>query len=415
MFVAPITDDDCYTETIMDSFKSSYSNSPDIISAKRIFNIHGGVNLDKFRCEGVHRIGVTIINTAVLCGQFHIDTKYNPDSVLVKTIYHGTINVPADVLGDNSQVHPEMLAESTLMLDDAYTSVMGLFPNNLTKSFVPLASSILCVKQLNKALKTFDTGISIYTDGDMVMKLEMSVDGDQFNVVLPIPSPQFYSRHHAQVNREEPIISKSERLDPSKILDENTEFNMVDLNIGIPIFDDGLSRTKTHGVTYIDTNGKEIAVSRDRPDDIFIPVHQLGYKVINRAEQLFNSIVKTFNRYQLEKLVLIKRGDKLITPTSMEFSYDIVPKGFVKTVINDILDNNLMDGTFEDMSMVLDGDVDIVCRMDNMRFDIMIIINTPIQKRPDLKKLYYSRSFKELMTSATDNYTSISSPISMVR
>ena len=413
MFITIKRNENIIREELVSIYKSKYIPSIDVITPKRTIIIHNDLDINRSTFEGIHTIKTTIINLSVLDGKYHYDAMYQPDLILVKTIYNGYMVADINSIKGNFKLTETLLSESHFRLSNAYTSYIGLWSvYEDFDHFTPLGISFLDMIDLKNATMHSRNHVSIY-GGEMSLKIEVTFDGDTYQTVLPIPHPQYYSRLHSVENRDDPIITRSIRMSMEDICDEFTKVTLVDFDKDVksksPIMDYRYEDNINSSVEYFSDNGRELVVT-----DRMVPMHIACNMLRSLCDDLYSKFFKIYSRYQLSSLNFIydSARKKFVVP-SMTFSFKDAPKDFAKTVSHEILEDSALLGAF-DVFHIIYGPVRIFGRITDLKYDLTIFFINGHKEVKELKSVKYHISVFDIMNSLTNFETNIKSPITSI-
>lgn len=425
MFITVPKDENIVKEELISLYSSKFTDSLDIVNCKRNIIIHNNLDMRRSQYEGFHTVKCTIINKAVLNGKFNHDTQTNPDQLLVKTIYNGYITWPPDAIVKEFKLSEDLLSKGIFRINNAYTSYMGIWDrefvninnNGFTRcgadfeGFSPIGVSILDMIDLRNATLNTRNIVSIY-GCEIAFKVEISFDGDRYETILPIPLPYFYSRLHAEINNEDPVIIRNEKICIEDICDKNTKVSLINFSNSKPDMelDYKFDSDITSQLSYLQEDGTHI-ITNDNSKDM--PMKVACSLIRSLSDDLYTKFFKIFSRYQLASLDFIYDSERdFLSIPSMRFSYDTVPYKFAETVLIDIYDcKDLKDDVLSRFQLVY-GPIELIGRITDLKFDLTIKFKYGHKDVKRLKSVKYRTSIFDIMNSITDFETSINNPIS---
>ena len=413
MFIPVVQDENKYDEELVGFSASKYRHANDIIKCKRNILVHGDLDLKRSAFDGFHNIKCTIINLSVLDGRYHYDTHYNPETVLVKTVYNGYLVVPFESVKGELKINNDLISNATFKMLNAYTTHLGVWSVYLDHDISsPLGVSVLSMMDLKLATNNLRQQVSMYGDHTSI-KMEVSFDNNEtYITVLPLPMPQFYSRMHAEIHGEDPIITRQRGVEIKDLCDEDTKVSIVRFSRK---FDRGdldyrYDWDVNSEMLYYDWDG-------NRYDPVFdenAPRHVYLGMISSLSDELFSKVFKIFYKYQLSKLDFLYDSNRnIFTVESVNFSYKDAPKDLVKNVIFDFVDDSQIQNAFCDIAMYY-GPATIVGRITDMKYDLNINFTEGHKNLPKLKTIRYSSSIFDIFNSLTSFETSVKNPITMI-
>jgi len=409
LFIPNIKEENMIKEELVSLYKTKYKDTDDILEKKRSIVIHNSIIPAVSSFDGYHSVRATVINKSVLDGAYNYDVNYNPNRVLVKTIYNGYIYWDKKTIKDNRIIlSDDLISKGYFRVSNAYTSYLGVWDytyNEQAYEIAPMGVSMLDMVDLRNATRLNNNCIRIYGCTDMSMKLEVSFDGDMYETILPLPLPQFYSRRHSEFHREEPVITRIPRLNLEEICDEETKTYLVDFS-SKDSNTDAISET-----SYLTADGHKL-ICQDSSNDSKQRVQQSCMMFRPLSDELFMNIFKYFTRYQLSSLDFVYDsgwGNKFKILSST-FSYSNPPSDFAKGFMLEMLTNKDICDAFINFKSIF-SDMTIIGRLTDLRYDIIISFKNGHQSIRELKSIKYRTSVVDLLSSLTNTETSISKPI----
>lgn len=407
MFIPLVSQENLAEDEFKSLYKNKYNKSNDIESCKRTIILHDDYNPDKSNLEGCHIIKCTIINLSVLSGKFH-EAVYSPERILVKTIYNGYVIIPLNVCKtDKLEYSEEVLEKSKFKLVNAYTSYIGLWSvYQENDNFAAFGISVLDMVDLKNALLNSNTHVSMYGE-DIAIKMDISFDGSNYQTILPIPMPQYYSKVHSEINGDEPTITKIVQIPFSDLCDENTKIKSIKFAHKIIGKDDiDFEYNKKSSVEFINNDGS-ILVQKEG----VVPTYVVFNLLRSLSDELYSKIFKIFSRYQLSSINFISdvNTNQFVIP-SMTFSYDSAPKHFAETVIQEIVLDEEILKCFENMRIIY-GDIRIIGRITDLKYDLTIMFTNGHKDLPQIKYVKYHNSIFDIWGQMLNMETNVSTPI----
>lgn len=412
MFIPVIHDSNRYDEELVGFGTNKYKNAVDILSCKRNIIVHNDLDLKRSAFDGIHNIKCTIINLSVLDGNYHYDTEYNPEKVLVKSVYNGYLTVPLNAVRGELKITRDFISKGDFKLLSAYTSHLGVWSvtgdNDISS---PFGVSILNMIDLKYAVINSRQHVSMY-GANASIKMEISFDGDNYQLTLPLPYPQFYSRMHSELHGDDPIITRNRNLKIEELCDEDTKISLVNFTrkFSRGDLDYQYDSDMNSELVYYDKDGEKYEPFNDSE----IPLHVQCGLVGSLSDELFSKIFKIFYRYQLSKMdFLYDSARNIFTVESVNFSYKDAPKDLIKSVIFDFVDDSKIHNAFTDISTYY-GPATIIGRITDLKYDLTINFTNGHKNIPKLKTVRYSSSIFDIFNSLTSFETSVKSPITMM-
>lgn len=404
MFITVKNPENEYNEELKSLYTTKFILSQDILASKRTIILHDNINIDKSNFAGVVVINCQIINLSVLDGKYVYDAMYNPENLLVKTVYNGFLMSKLEDLPKDLKFTEEFLKKTNFRISNAYTSVLGLWSvHKANDNFASIGVSILDMVDLRNATLYSKCPVNIYSDANASIKMEISFDGDVYQPVLPLPKPMFYSRMHSEKHREEAIITDSMQIPFQDICDEFTKI------VRIKKKDEKLLETdfcKKSCLEYLNTDGSTLVQTSGEP-----PVRSILSMLRSLSDDLYSKLFKFFCRYQLSSINFIcDVGRQKFSISSMTFSYNNPPEDFATTVIHEIVCDEKLYECIEKLKIMY-GNIRIFGRITDLRYDITVLFIDGHKSIKQLKYVKYSTLVSDIWSSMLDIETSISSPI----
>ena len=417
MYIPVINAEDLYEEELRDYNKSTFINSVDILDSRRNILIHKNDTTSQACLDGVYNIRCTIINLSVLNGCYHQDANFNPERVLVKTIYNGYITIHSAEHPNFNKINRKILLDSTFRILNAYTSYMGVWSNNIgeLEYFSPLGVSMLNMFNIGNAHRQFRKQVDIIGD-HISVKFDISFDGKNFETILPLPYPQFYSSVHSQMHRSIPIITHNKLIRFEDLNDDNTKISLV--NFKKLTVSGGYTHYETTAddslMVYYDIDGN-IMRFNDFPDsDTQMPLHIACGMIGTFCDNLYAKTFKLFNTFLLSSMdFLYDSVENLFTIKSLKFSYQQVPRGFVETVIYEFLCDKEILTALADISTYY-GDVRVIGRITDLKYDLVITFINGHNNVKRLKTIEYSTLIFDIFNTINAFESDIKRPITML-
>ena len=410
MFITNVRKEDICESTVKSIYKSKFHNGLDVLKCRRDIILYNDLDVNRSYYEGFHNIKCSIINTVVLDGKQHYDIKFNPEIILVKTVYNGYMVCSLESIKGSLKLSESLISKSRFRLSNVYTSYLGLWSiYEDYDTFTPIGVSILDMIYLNMA--TMRARNVVYMcPTEIAMKIEISFDGDNYYETLPIPYPQFYSRIHSNTNGEDPVITKNVRLDMESVCDEFTTLHKVDFtkrDITTEAADYRYESDLSSKILYYDSNWIELVRSNDD-----IPMHVACAALRSLSDELFGNIFKLFSRYLLSSVTFTYESisHRFLIP-SMTFSFKDAPKNFASTVLMEMHDDSNINNSLTNFK-ILHENIKIICRLTDLRYDITIIFSQGHRDVAELKYVKYKSSVFDLVQSLTDSEVNVKKPIS---
>lgn len=406
MFIPIINPNNMIDDELKSLYKTKFTFSNDIESCKKVIIIHDDFNSERSAFDGCHLIKSTIINLSVLSGKFH-EAVYNPEKILVKTIYNGYTIIPLSVCKSTElKLTDEVLRKSNFKLVNTYTSYIGLWSvYEENDNFASFGISVLDMIDLKNALLNSNTHVSMYGE-DIAIKMDISFDGSTFQRILPIPLPQYYSKIHSEINGDEPTITKIIQIPFSDLCDEYTQIKSVKFAHKIIGKDTDFEFNKKSSVEFVNNDGSILVQNEG-----VIPTHIVFNLLRSLSDELYSKIFKIFCRYQLSSINFISDvGTNKFSISSMTFSYDTYPKQFAETVIQEIVLDEEILKCFENMRIIY-GDIRIFGRITDLKYDLSILFTKGHKDIPQLKYVKYHNSIFDIWSSLLNLETNVTAPI----
>lgn len=407
MFITPKKEENICKDEFESLYKSKFSSSIDIINCKRSIIIHNDFDYEKSLYEGICTTKCTIINLSVLDGKYQIDTHYNPEKVLVKTIYNGCLITSLnDIHNKKLKLNYDFLKNSKFRLINAHTSYIGIWSiYQFNDHFSPFGVSILDMIDLKNALINFRNHISIY-DNNISVKIEISFDGDSYQTVLPLPLPQYYSRMHSELNKDNPIITNIVLIPFIDICDEHTKISGIKIkhkNIDTLLSNNNNNFYKSTA-EFLTCDGNILVQNENT-----YPLH-VKYGLLRGllCDDLFVQLFKLYCRYQLSSLNFIAdmSRDKFMI-SSMTFSYDNPPVNFSETLIHEMVCNDDILNSLKDIKIAYEN-IKIFGRITDLKYDITVLFEN--NDNP-IKYIKYHNLVFDIFNSNCNTDTNILRPI----
>ena len=413
MYIPIIDEQNIHDDSFIGAYKSKYLNAEDIITRKRSIMVHGDFDFKRSQYEGVHSIKCTIVNLAQLDGRYHMDSSYNPETVLVKTVYNGYLLVPIEAIkSDDLKITQSMISKSKFKVLNAYTSCMGLWSvYSDYDNFSSIGVSVMDMKDLKFATINSKNTISFY-GAPVAAKVEVTFDGNIFSVVLPLPYPQYYSRMQSEINGDNPVMTNGSLIPVDNICDDTTKVSVVNFDRRVPKVENKDYRFEGDSnseLMFLNPKGERVTAGINGQ-----PMHIRFGLVRSMIDELYGKLFKIFNRYQLRSFDFMydSIGNRIVVP-SMLFSYDFIPKDFTITVIHEFIDDVEVIKALSDFSNYY-GDCLIVGRITDLKCDISITFVDKQRDVNDVKMIRYSTSIFDIFNSLTSFETSVKTPITMI-
>ena len=413
----PIVNSENIYDELVSSSSDKFPIAIDVDSYKRNIIIYNDFDVKRSLYEGIHNIKATIVNLSVLDGRYHYETNNNPETVLVKTVYNGYFVIPLN----NSTKGPikitkEFLNHGKFKITSAYTSHMGVWSVNMPNDIsAPFGVSVLNMYDLKNALmyaRRNINNVSMFGDHCSI-KLEISFDGEDFQTVLPLTYPMYYSRMHAEMHNDDPIITKNIPIAYDDLCDDKTRVSLLNFTKRYKqdsvVKDFKFNSDSTSELIYLDEN-----------DERFDPAYENNFIVGGTAligslsAGLFSSVFKVFYRYQLSKLDFLYDSTRnIFSVESINFSYKEAPTDLAKNVIFEFVNESNIHNAMDSI-VTCYGDATIIGRITDMKYDLSIKFKNGHDKIPKLRTINYSTTIFDIFNSLTTFETSITNPIIMV-
>ncbi len=410
MFIPTISKENIIDEeSIGLLYDDSFNGCVDILDRKRVIILHSDVDLKRSAIEGIHSVKCTLINLSVLDGRYNYDTNFNPGIVLCKTVYNGEIQIPITTDLTDGVVTDSSIYDSYFRILNAYTSYIGLWDNNGSMTSAPMGVSILNMMDMKLSTSHFRKSVTMNTM-EMAAKLEVSFDGDTFQTILPIPKPQFYSRMHAEANREDPIITHSGRIPGKHLFDSVTTRHKLVHN---RITDRGdldyeYDNNVNSELTYLDNDNNVMSTMKD-----FMPLHIKFSLMTSLINELFSRLFRICQRYQINSVDFIFDSDtnRLVLP-SVKFYYNPAPTDIIVDFISYVIEDFGVSNALADIVMMCDN-CRVIGRLTDLKYDLTILLGDNSKKRIEtgVRGIKYQSSTYDTINSMTSFETNVSSPI----
>lgn len=411
MFIPTISKENTIDEeSIGFLYDDSFKGCVDILDRKRVIILHSDVDLKRSAIEGIHSVKCTVINLSVLDGRYNYDTSYNSELVLCKTVYNGEIQIPLTVDLRDGVVTDSVIRDSHFRILNAYTSYIGVWhcDNGVTMS-APIGVSILNMMDMKLSNSHFRKSVTINTM-EMAAKFEVSFDGDTFKTILPIPKPQFYSRMHAETNREDPIITHSGRIPGRDLFDSvTTRHKLVHNRVNDRgELDYEYDNNINSEICYYGSDNKVMTALKN-----LMPLHVKFSLMTSLINEVFSKLFRICQRYQINSVDFIFDSitNRLVLP-SVKFYYNPAPTDIIVDFISYVVEDFGVSSALADIVIMCDS-CRVIGRLTDLKYDLTILLGENSTKRIEtgVSMIKYQSSTYDTINSMTSFETDVSSPI----